>query len=67
MRGQPGDAYETRAGYALDAVLGDNREELLAQLDAMSTDDLHALHVHAEKLSVRARTEWLNRTRLPRS
>lgn len=41
--------------------------ELLAQLDAMATDDLHALSVHADQLAKVARLEWLNRTARPRT
>ena len=64
-----GDSYEGRARAALEAVLAGlaGKTELLAQLDAMSPDDLHALYLHAEELSKAARREWLNRTRQPAS
>lgn len=60
-------SYEGRAKNCLDAVMEDSadRSELLAQLDAMDVDDLHALSMHADQLAKVARLEWLNRTARP--
>lgn len=57
--------YEESAVNCLQAVMEDSadRAELYAQLDAMSTDDLHALHMHADELAMHARREWLHRTK----
>lgn len=61
------ETYEERARNCLDAVMegGAGHAELYAQLDAMTDDDLYALHQHADLLSMHARREWLHRTRRP--
>jgi hypothetical protein len=60
-------SYEESAVNCLQAVMEDgaDRAELYAQLDAMSTDDLHALYEHADLLAMHARREWLHRTKRP--
>jgi len=62
-----GSTYEERAVNCLMAVMEDSADsaELMAQMDAMSTDDIHAMKMHARILAVRARREWLNRTTRP--
>lgn len=61
--------YEERAVVCLEAVMTDSADhaELNAQLDAMPTDDLDALQIHAQILAVAARREWKNRTTRPSS
>ena len=59
------DSYEDIGRNCFDAVMEDNPNELSAQLDAMTVDDLHALSVHADELAKIARLEWLNRTTRP--
>jgi hypothetical protein len=60
-------SYEEQAASALSVVMEDavDKSDLHRVLDAMSTDDLHALYAHADLLSVRARREWLHRTKRP--
>lgn len=63
------DSYEGRAVNCLMAVMEDeaSHAELFAQIDEMSTDDLHALMEHADILRLHARREWLHRTTRPAS
>lgn len=62
-----GETYEERSVNCLLAVMEDSADktELNAQLDAMETDDLNALQIHAQILAVAARREWKNRTTRP--
>lgn len=61
------ETYEQRAVNCFTAVMEDSADssELLAQLDAMDADHLHALMEHADILRMQARREWLHRTKTP--
>jgi hypothetical protein len=61
------DSYEEQSVNCLRAVMEDSADkaELYAQLDAMATDDVHALMEHADVLRMHARREWLHRTTRP--
>lgn len=60
-----GVTYGERALNAFEAVVDDNDTELAAQLDAMSVDDLYDLMWRGEKLRMRTREVWRQRTTQP--